>query len=267
MHLRQQVSACLGCFFIFRHAAFCAPTQRTVSRALNAGNGLNIINPASLFSDAICGEAASSSTSDAVKVGIDRMTWQISETLSLALVICNWEPDPNTIQAVLRAAEMAVGKKPAAERLDRKFTQKSNNRYNTLLFEISSDYTDKRLTWGDVGEVLGENGLLTFYVTPQLWHTVYFDVVHTTRGELGHGAVRRWWQLEPPNGANGTSIWNSGLGVDLYDHWLISTWKGSFEETLLYVMQVERLPTVLSLLRRIREQRTKMNILNMYIYA
>ena len=218
MHLHQHVSACLCCFSIFWHAAFCAPTQPTISRALNAGNSLNIINPSSLVSDAICGEAASPSTSNAAKVGIDRMTWQISETLSLALVICNWEPDPNTIQAVLRAAEAAVGKKPAAELLDRKFTQKSNNKYNTLLFEIRPDCTDKRLTWGDVGEVLGENGLLTFYVTTQLWHTVYFGVVHTTRGELGHGAVRRWWQLEPPNGANDTSVWNSNRGVVLYSH-------------------------------------------------
>ena len=204
MNVRHFISICLGCLFLFLHTAFCAPTQPTVIRSHNAAHGLNIIKPSSLFNDAVCGEAPSSSTSDAAKVGIERMTWEISATLSLALVICNWEPDPNTIQAVLTAAEAAIGKKSATELLNQKFTQKSNNRYNTLLFEISPEYTNERLTWGDVGEVLGENGLLKFYVTTQLWHTVYFGVVHTQRGELGRGAVRRWWQLEPPKVANGT---------------------------------------------------------------
>ena len=206
MHLRQHLLAGLGCCFILWHAAFSAPAQLTAPRSLNAANGLDVISPSNLLNDDMCGEPTSSSRSGAAKLGILRTTWQISEVLSLALVICNWELDPNTIQAVLTAAEASIGKKAAAELLTQKFTQKSNNKYNTLLFEIGPEYSDKGLMWGDVGEVLGENGLLKFYITTQLWHTVYFGVVHATRGELGNGAVRRWWQFKSPSGTNDTVV-------------------------------------------------------------
>ena len=213
MHFRQNVAVCLNCFFVFWGTAFCAPTQPAFPNLLNAGSGLTI-PPQRPSNGSILGALCSSSIGHSAKVRTDDMTWHISDTLSLVLTICNWEPGPKTIRAVLAAADTAIGKKAAAGLLDQKFTQKSDNKYNTLLFEITPGHIYKRLTWGDVGEVLGENGLPKFYETTSLWHTIYFDVMHTTRGELGQGAVRRWWQLEPLNGRNGTAIGGSGVFVN-----------------------------------------------------
>ncbi|KAL8785613.1 MAG: hypothetical protein Q9213_003267 [Squamulea squamosa] len=130
-------------------------------------------------------------------LGIDRMSWRISDSITLNVVICNWTPDPATMLSVLAAAAQTVGKKPADAILTQKFVQKSNNRYNTLLFEVSPGFIRPyQLTWGDVGEVLGENGLRRFFEVERYWHTVYFDIVHSVRGIVGEGALRRWWQLE-----------------------------------------------------------------------
>jgi len=196
MHFLQRVAVCLGYFLTILHTTVCAPTRPASSRLLNTGNDLSL-NLAQPFNSSLLGGHVSSSTNPWRDVGIDHMTWTISDTLSLAVTICNWQPDPVTILAVLAAAETTAGKKPATGLLEQKFTLKSDNKYNTLLFEISPGYVNKRLTWSDVGEVLGEKGLLKFYETTGQWHTVYFDVVHTTRGFLGQGAVRRWWQLAP----------------------------------------------------------------------
>lgn len=125
------------------------------------------------------------------------MTWTISDTLHLAVTICNWEPDPVTILAVLAAAESAIGKKSATALLEKRFVQKSSNKYNTLLLEIGPHSWERSITWGDVGEVLGKNGLVKFYEETGQWHTIYFDIVDKERGPLGRGAVRRWWQLAP----------------------------------------------------------------------
>jgi len=196
MHFHQRVAMSLGCFFTILHTTFCAPTQPASSNLLYNGNDLSLNLPQP-FNSSLLGGHGSFSTNPLREVGIDHMTWTISDTLSLAVTICNWQPDPVTILAVLAAADTMVGKKPATGLLSQKFTLKSDNKYNTLLFEISPDYVDKRLTWSDVREVLGDNGLLKFYETTGQWHTVYFDVVHSTRGMLGQGAVRRWWQLAP----------------------------------------------------------------------
>lgn len=189
-------AVCVSGFFIYWRTVISAPTQPAFSNELNAGSSSLIINLAKPLNDSVLSELNSSSVND---LTIDHMTWRISDTLSLAVTICNWGPDPATILKVLAAADTAVGKKLAAGLLDRKFTQKSDNKFNTLLFEITPGHIYRHLTWGDVGEVLGENGLPKFYHVTEQWHTIYFAVLHTTRGELGNGAVRRWWQLEPPD--------------------------------------------------------------------
>lgn len=190
---------------MFWPIASCAPTQPAISSPLSAGNDLTITLPKP-DNTTILGEMCLSSTNHSAGLGIDHMTWTISDTLSLAVTICNWAPDPATILAVLAAAQTAVGKKPAAGLLDKMFRVNSNNKYNTLLFEISPGYVYRRLTWEHVGEVLGENGLPKFFETSRYWHTVYFDVIHSTIGELGQGAVRRWWQLDPPNSGSGIAV-------------------------------------------------------------
>ena len=188
----------------------CAPTKSASSKLLNVGTDLTMSLPLpSDYSD--LGNLGLSSKNVSTDLGWEKMTWKINDNLSLALTVCNWQLSPETILAVLAAAEVAVGKKPGAGLLDKKFTQRSDNKYNTLHFEIRPDYTNKRLTWGDVGEVLGENGLSKFYTTTNAWHTAYFDVVHTTKGELGSGAVRRWWQLNPPSVWNSTALGNGGV--------------------------------------------------------
>ena len=203
--LQRVVAVCLGCISIFSRTAYCAPTPPSLSTLSlpNAGSSdLTLSLPHPINESTLC-ELGSSSSSNAHGGAVDRVkgTWRISETLSLAITICNWTPDPSTIQAVLLAAAATVGKKPATALLEENFVQKSNNRYNTLYFEIGpGDGEEKRLTWGVVGEVLGLEGLVKFFETTQQWHTMYFHVIHATEGYLGSGAVRRWWQLELPKG-------------------------------------------------------------------
>lgn len=130
---------------------------------------------------------------------IDHTSWTLTPTLSLALTICNWEPAPATIRAVLAAAAQTAGKRPADALVEKKWVVRSDNKYNTLYFEIGPQQgaggQRKLLTWGDVGAVLGERrGLVRFFEETGNWHTVYFAVVDKGRGVLGEGAVRRWWQ-------------------------------------------------------------------------
>ena len=198
MHFFHFIACSGACLPLFWHTTFCAPSQPTYSSQLDTGCDGLFPGTRSLWNLSNSSAPGLSPASYSHNVAIDRGTWRISDTMSLALIICNWEPDPATIQAVLVAALGAVGKKPAEGLLDGKFTQRSNNRYNTLLFEISPSHIHHQLTWGDVGEVVGEHGLLEFYEATQKWNTIYFAVYHATRGELGHGAVRRWWQLEAP---------------------------------------------------------------------
>ena len=202
MHFLNSTAFSLGFIHLFWSTTFCAPTQPIHPSQLETSCGglfTDIANPLNSSNSAA---PDSTPTRGTRRVSIDHGSWKISDTMTLGITICNWEPDPATIQAVLIAALAAVGKKPAAGLLERKFTQRSNNRYNTLLFEISSHYIHNQLTWGDVGEVVGEHGLLEFFQTTQRWNTVYFTLVHATRGELGNGAVRRWWQLEAPDTRN-----------------------------------------------------------------
>lgn len=197
MHFFERIDVFWGCLFAILHTTVCAPTQPASSGLLDIGNELSHNLPLP-FNNSLLGGHGPSLIYPLRDVGIDHMKWTISDTLHLDVTICNWAPDPRTMLAVIAAAESSVGKKPATALLSKKFTIKSDNKYNTLLFEIGPGYVDKRLMWSDVGEVLGEKGLLKFFEETSMWHTVYFNVVHTTRGLLGQGALRRWWQLAPP---------------------------------------------------------------------
>ena len=200
--LVRAIAVCFGCLSLSSRTAWSAPASPALSILPNAGSSEPILGLHGPVNEStLCG-LGSSSSSHRGALGWDKQTWRISETLSLALTICNWEPDPATIQAVLAAAAVTVGKKPATTLLEKKFTQRSDNKYNTLYFEISPGFIYRRLSWGVVGEVLGENGLPRFFETTQQWHTVYFDVMHATEGQLGNGAVRRWWQLRLPEGSD-----------------------------------------------------------------
>lgn len=82
-----------------------------------------------------------------------------------------------------------------------------------MIFEIDPGYIDKKLTWGDVALVLGSNGLLRFFEEYGHWTSTYFDVMDKSRGMLGNGAVRKWYQLLPPTGQNGTALRNGGIEI------------------------------------------------------
>ena len=206
MYPRLFPTTCLSFFFLFWSIAVCAAAQPALPYLLDTGcHNLYTNLPRPLIPEGF----ALSPTNFSSTIDTERATWRISDTLSLALVICSWQPSPETIQAVLAAAATSIGKKPAAGLLEQKFVQRSDNKYNTLYFEISPGHVYKRLTWGDIGEVLGEHGLPEFFRTTRLWHTVYFVLIHATRGELGEGAVRRWWQLEFSSDRNVIAIANN----------------------------------------------------------
>ena len=205
MCLLQHVVTCQIFLSYYLKSALCAPTGSTSLTLPDADYCPALTLPKPLNGPNFNASGLSSSNYS-TELGWDKTTWKISDTMSLDIVVCNWMPDPDTILVVLAAAETTVGKKPSATRLEKKFMQRSNNKYNTLYFEIRPDYGVPRLTWGDVAEVLGENGLVKFYTETNYWHTIYFNVMHTTRGELGSGAVRRWWQLTPPDNINSTAV-------------------------------------------------------------
>ena len=191
---------------ILLQSAFSAPTQPALSNQLDTGTGLaiNLLRPPN---NSVLSTLNSASVNHSANFKVEDLKWEITDDLYLALTVCDWEPDPATIRAVLAAADTTVGKKPSAGLLEKKFIQKSNNRYNTLLFVIYTDHWNRRLTWGDVAQILGPNGLPKFYDLTQQWNSVYFDVVDVLRdGEIGHGALRRWWQLGPPDGVNGVTV-------------------------------------------------------------
>ena len=199
--LRRVVAVCFGCLAVFSRTTSGAPASPALSILPNAGSGgdLTLGLPQQVNGSTLC-DIGSLRGNHNGAVSWEKGTWRISDTLKLAIVICNWTPDPTTIQAVLAAAAVTAGKKPALAVLLDKFVQRSNNRYNTLYFEIGPEDEKRLLTWGVVGEVLGENGLGRFFETTGQWHTVYFEVVDAVKGPLGNGAVRRWWQVELPGG-------------------------------------------------------------------
>ena len=211
MHLHRRVAASLSFFIVLSCLTSSAPTQSAFSYLPDAGNDLSITLPQT-FNSSIRPEVAqrvntsdsnivsgSSSTNLSTEVGYWTVTWSISEALSLKINVGAWVLSPEMILQTLEAAQIAAGKKEAAALLDGKFTQKTGSRINTMIFEISPGWDYRRLTWADVGEVLGENGLPKFFREEQEWHSAYFDVLHSVRGKLGYGAVRKWYMLDSLN--------------------------------------------------------------------
>ena len=107
-----------------------------------------------------------------------------------------WDLSPLGILHTLEAAQTHAGKRLAETLLDRKFTQQTGSRINTMIFEIGPGYLHKHLTWADLAEVLGPNGLPKFFRSTEEWHSIYFTVTHSIRGDLGNGAVRKWYMLD-----------------------------------------------------------------------
>ena len=194
----RAVAVWLGCFLLFSPTAFGAPASPALSIVPNVGSSDFTLTPSSLTNGStLCGLDSPSLSTSPHGEAVDwiKGTWRISNTLFLAMTICSWTPDPATIVDVLEAAATIAGKKPATALLEEKFVQTSKNKYNKLYFEIGPGETEgSYLTWGEVAQVVGVNGLRKYYETTGHWNTIYFDVMHTKEGMLGEGAVRRWWQ-------------------------------------------------------------------------
>ena len=139
------------------------------------------------------------------------IVWDISETLSLTINIGDWRLSQEKVLETLSAADAAVGKKPASLFMDSKFTQKTGSRINAMLFEIGPGYEDRRLTWGEVGEIVGEHGLPAYFRQDRIWRSIRFEVFDVVRGKLGVGAVRKWYQ--PHLGGNATVAASDDLAV------------------------------------------------------
>lgn len=146
----------------------------------------------------------STPTNRTAKVDYWTTAWTISATLSLTINVGNWELAPEKILQTLDAAQITVGKKQASALLEQKFTLETGSRINSMVFEIGPPigppWESTHLTWADVGEVVGEEGLVGFFKQTGNWHSVYFDVVDSRRGELGNGAVRKWYMLGAASG-------------------------------------------------------------------
>lgn len=208
MHLHRHAAASLSFCFALFYLTSSAPTLSAVSNPSDTDSGLSITHPQT-SNGSIGPEAAPrgntsdsdigsgpSSTPLSTKVAYWTVTWSISATLSLTINIGPWVLSPDQILHTLAAAQVAAGKKQAAALLDAKFTQRTGSRLNTMIFEIGPGWDHRRLTWADVADVLGENGLPGFFHEKQEWHSAYFDVVDSVRGKLGEGAVRKWYMLE-----------------------------------------------------------------------
>ena len=130
------------------------------------------------------------------------ITWYITDTLTLNIEIGEWRLSESKVMEALEAANAAIGKKVGSSPLDEPFIQKTGGRINTMLFEIRSESTDQSLTWAQVGEVLGANGLPSYFRAYDIWRSTFFDVVDSERGKIGHGALRKWYMVESPRQGN-----------------------------------------------------------------
>ena len=201
MQLHLRITASLGFFIGLSCWTSSSPTQSAVSNLPDAANDRSV-TPTQTFNSSIGPEVAQrvnisdSNLRLSTQVGYWTVTWSISNTLSLTINVGAWVLSPEKILHTLEAAQTAVGKKQAAALLDGKFTQETGSRINTMIFEITPGWEYRRLTWADVREVLGENGLPKFFSEKQEWHSAYFDVIDSIRGKLGYGAVRKWYMLD-----------------------------------------------------------------------
>ena len=226
-HLHRRFPASLSFIIAFAALASLAPTQQSAFSHLPdaATHDLSIVTPlkqppnnssiagpevppranTSDHSILKSGLSSPSNLSSTGEVTYPAGIWDISPTLSLDIDIGEWRLSPEKILGTLEAAENAVGKKPAAALLEEKFTQRTGSRLNRMVFEIGPDVEDeKRLTWGDVAEVLGEErGLPRFFRETKKWYNVDFGIVHSERGFLGVGWIRKWYMLDDERNMTG----------------------------------------------------------------
>lgn len=218
MKLSRHVAAFVICSFALSYLTVATPVQSASFEVHDASKDLSLVAPQTLNSS-IRHEVAqrvniSNSNTEVgplptgLSIGLRywTVTWPISATLSLTINIGAWVLVPEKILHTLEVAKIAAGKKPAVALLERGFTVKTGSRFNKMIFEISPGYIYKHLTWADVGEVLGENGLPKFFEVKQEWHSAYFDVIDSRRGMLGYGAIRKWYMLDPVVARNSTRL-------------------------------------------------------------
>lgn len=220
MHLlHQRFSASLSFFIVLAALASSAPTQQSafshlpdaathdpsIVTLLQQPPNNSIVGPevaprvnTSDYSILESGPSSPSNLSSTGGVNDRTGIWDISPTLFLDLDIGEWRLSPEKVLNTLEAAENAVGKKAAAALLEGKFTQRTGSPLNMMIFEIFPVAKDeRRLSWGDVGAVLGEErGLPRFFRETGEWRNVDFQIVHNERGLLGVGWIRKWYMLD-----------------------------------------------------------------------
>lgn len=218
MYLSRLVAAFVACLFAFSYLIVATPIQSTSSEVHEPGKGSSIAVPQTLNRSIrpevaqrvnisnYLSEFGPSSTGLSTQLHYWTVIWSISDTLSLTINIGAWDLLPEKIVHTLEVAQTAAGKKPAEALLERGFTVRTGSRINRMVFEISPGFIYKRLTWADVGDVLGGNGLPKFFEIKQEWHSAYFDVIDSRRGKLGYGAIRKWYMLESEGGKNSTRL-------------------------------------------------------------
>ncbi|KAI4240287.1 MAG: hypothetical protein L6R40_005223 [Gallowayella cf. fulva] len=221
MNLRHRFFVYLSCALALCLTTLTTPTQPAFSHLLNAGSSNTSINLENDINNpakpALQPNGVSESnpshrnaayisllTKNLTNANYFTVPWKITDTLSLSVNVGPWQLNQTRILETLAAAEISAGKKPMRQVLDKKFVQPTGSRINRLLFEISPGVIEpKHLTWEDVAQVLGENGLSKFFRQEGYWVSTYFDVIDSTRGKVGYGAVRKWYQLKPPGVGRG----------------------------------------------------------------
>ena len=226
MLFHVQVRACLAYALLF-----CSSSRFTIALPLTAesiGDASNELSEASSrilerstgpqVSSQLAQQSNFSDSAGALNLSstnpLNRQTfiWEISDTLSLTI---NPGSDPipsDKILATLAAADAAVGKKRAAALLEEKFTQKTGSFINRMIFEIEPDPEGSKLTWADVGEVVKDNGLASYFRQQQEWYNTEFELFDDIRGKLGEGAVRKWY-MNGFGGGNDTALAGGDLDV------------------------------------------------------
>ena len=143
MHVHRCVAASLSFFIVLSCLTSSAPTSSVFPYLPDAVNDLSITLPQT-FNSSIGPEVGqrlnatnasirpgSTSTDLSTEVGYWRVTWSISDTLSLTINVGAWVLSPEKILHTLEAAQTAVGKKQAAVLLDGKFSKETGSRINT----------------------------------------------------------------------------------------------------------------------------------------
>ena len=203
MYLPRRLTVFLSCYFSFCLFVCSAPAFSALPKVQTGNTNLSIIDSQTLngsIGQELAHEANLSDSNTRLQSLSTNLTvgagfWHITDTLSLRVEIGSWDFPPEKVLYLLEAAETTVGKKQATVLLDKTFSREKGSFFNTIVFEISPDKGYKRLTWGDVAEVLGTNGLPRFFLVSREWHNVYFDVIDLKRGDLGSGAVKRKWTI------------------------------------------------------------------------